>query len=209
MIVKRLQFDPEFEPLLTASPVIKFRAMKATEQASAIVQQARTESKNIKAKADEIYQAAEQHCEDERQRGFEEGREEGRGEWSEKIMEAGMAQEKMLAEAEPQIIRMVMDIAEKVIGRAVEKGAVVEVIKKSIEESSGKKITVKVNPLDWEKVKEREQELVGALDQRRSISIREDESIGVGGCIIETELGTVDARLEIQLKAIRNALGLS
>ncbi|QQR79684.1 MAG: type III secretion system stator protein SctL [Deltaproteobacteria bacterium] len=208
MIVKRLQFDSEFEPLLTGSPVIKFRAMKASEQASSIIQNAKKEAENIKAKAQEVYEQAEQHYEDERQRGYEEGREEGRGEWSEKLMEASMAKEKMLEDAEPQVIRMVMDIAEKVIGRAVEKGAVIEVIKKTIEESSGKKITVRVNPQDWEMVKSREQELVSGLDQRRSISVREDESVGVGGCIVETELGTVDARLELQLKAIRNALGL-
>ncbi len=208
MIIKRLQFDPEFEPLLSSGPVVKFRAMKAADQATALLRQAKQDAENIKAKAREVLQDAERDYEDERQRGYEDGLEEGRGTWSQKLMEAATAKEKMLQDAEPQIIRMVMDIAEKVIGRAVEKGAVVEVIKKTIEESSGKKITVKIHPKDWETVKAREQELVSALDQRRSISVREDESVGPGGCIVETELGTVDARLELQLKAIRNALGL-
>ena len=208
MIVKRLQFDPEFMPLLKASPVIKFKALSATEQAKSIIQQAKKEAEHIKSQAQKVLEEAQQHYEDERRRGFEEGREEGKTEWIQKIIEAGMAKEKMLEEAEPQVIRMVMDMAEKVIGRALEKGAVVEVIKKTIEESSGKKIIVKINPQDWETVKARENELANSIDQRRSISVREDENVGPGGCIVETELGIIDARLELQMKAIRNALGL-
>lgn len=209
MIVKRLQFDPDFMPLLTASSIIKFRTLSATQQAKTIIDQAKEEARHIKSQAEKVLEDAKQHYEEERQRGYEEGQEEGKTEWIQKILEAGMAKEKMLEEAEPQIIRMVMDMAEKVIGRAVEKGAVVEVIKKTIEESSGKKIIVKINPQDWETVKAREQELTKAVDQRRSISIREDESIGPGGCIVETELGIIDARLELQMKAIRQALGLN
>ena len=57
-------------------------------------------------------------------------------------------------------------------------------------------------------LKEHEKDLLTVIDQTQSISVKEDEEIPAGGCIVETELGTVDARLETQLRAIKKALGL-
>jgi flagellar biosynthesis/type III secretory pathway protein FliH len=37
---------------------------------------------------------------------------------------------------------------------------------------------------------------------------REDESIIPGGCIVETEVGTIDAQIDTQLKAIKKALNI-
>ena len=114
----------------------------------------------------------------------------------------------MLSEAEPQIIRMVMDIAEKVIGRQIEKGAIVDVVKNAISQAAGRKIVVRVHPADVPMIREREKDLFASLDQNQSVSVKEDEEIPPGGCIVETEMGTVDARLETQLNAIKKALGL-
>ena len=46
------------------------------------------------------------------------------------------------------------------------------------------------------------------LDHSSSIQIRSDEKVKPKGCIVESEVGTIDAQLENQLKAIRKALGL-
>jgi flagellar biosynthesis/type III secretory pathway protein FliH len=40
------------------------------------------------------------------------------------------------------------------------------------------------------------------------MNIKEDEQIPPGGCVVETEMGAVDARLETQMTAIKKALGL-
>ena len=44
------------------------------------------------------------------------------------------------------------------------------------------------------------------LDGVKSFSILEDANVEPGGCIIETNLGFVDARISTKLKAIEEAL---
>lgn len=206
-IIKRIDFDPEFIPI-TFSSVIEHEVIDGAAKAKEIIARVRREAQKIRKSAKDLVLQARVEKEEERKRGFEEGKEEGLAQLTEKIVEAERAHEKVLREAEPEIIRMVMEIAEKVIGREIKKGAVADIVKKAITQSVGRKIVVRVHPADMPVLKEKEAELMAALDQTQSIAVREDDTIAAGGCIIETELGTVDARLETQLKGIRKALGL-
>lgn len=206
-IIKRMQFDPEFQPALIA-PVIKHRVVSAYEEAKRIIEAARKEATRLRQEAAETIRRAIQERETERERGYQEGYQDGLGRLSEKMFEVAQSHEKILSEAEPQIIRMVMDIAEKVIGREIGKGAIIDVVKQTIAQSVGKKIIVRLSPADVATVRERESQLFSVLAQGQTVSVREDDSIPAGGCIVETEMGSVDARLETQLKAVKKALGL-
>jgi len=206
-IIKRMQFDPEFQPTLV-TPVIKHRVVSAYQEAKQIIENARKEAARIREEAAETIQRAIQEREAERKRGYEEGYQEGLGQLTERMFEVAQSHEKILNEAEPQIIRMVMDISEKVIGREIEKGGIVDIVKQAIDQSAGKKIIVRLNGVDVPVMRERESELYKALTQGQTVSVREDDSIPAGGCVVETEMGSVDARLETQLKAIKKALGL-
>jgi flagellar biosynthesis/type III secretory pathway protein FliH len=206
-VIKRIDFDPEFEPVLF-SPVIEREVLDGLQKARKMIERARAEAARIRKNARGVLAEAQVEREEERRRGFEEGRQEGLAELTEKIVGAGEAHEKVLREAEPEIVRMVMEIAEKVIGRELKKGAVVDVVKKAVAQAVGQKIAVRVHPSDASVLKEKEAELMEVLDQTQSIVVKEDETVPPGGCLVESELGTVDARLETQLKGIRKALGL-
>lgn len=207
MIIKRIDFDPDFQPVFFPS-VLEHETISGLQKGGEIIARAKKEGTKIRKTAKEVLAQAVIEKEKERKRGFVEGVEEGKEELLGKILEASTAHEKILRQAEPQIVRMVMEIAEKVIGDALKKGAVVEVVKNAIDRSTGQKVVVKINPADIEMVRSREAEILSAIDREQSISVREDETVPSGGCIVETELGTVDARLETQLKAIRKALGI-
>lgn len=206
-IIKRLQFDPEFRPV-QIGPILKTRVVSAYEEAKGIVSQARKEATAIRQEAQATLKQAVAEKAAERERGYQEGLREGLEQLSEKILGAELAKEKVFNDAEPQIIRMVMDIAEKVIGREVTKGAVVDVVKKAVAQAVGRKIVVRIHPSDAPALKEREKDLMTVLEQTQSVSVKEDEQIPPGGCVVETEMGAVDARLETQLAAIKKALGL-
>lgn len=206
-IIKRIQFDAEFRPV-NISPVIKARVMTAYEEAKEIITRSRQEASRLQKEAQATLEQAVVEKEAERQRGYNQGLQEGLSQLTQKILETELAREKILGDAEPQIIQMVMDIAEKVIGKEVQEGAVVDVVKKAISQAVGRKISVRINPLDVPFMKEREKELFQAIDQTQSVNIKEDEQIPPGGCVVETEMGAVDARLETQISAIKKALGL-
>ncbi len=206
-IIKSIQFDPEFRPV-NVGPILKNRVMTAFEAAKEIVARARQEASRLRKEARATREQAVVEKQAERERGYNQGLQEGLEQLSEKIMEAELSKEKALNDAEPQIIRMVMDIAEKVIGREVSEGAIVDVVKKAITQAVGRKIVVRIHPMDMPILKEREKDLARVLDQTQSVAIKEDEQIPPGGCVVETEMGAVDARLETQLAAIKKALGL-
>ena len=208
LIIKRIDFDPEFQPVLL-SPVIGHRSLSALDQAKTILRQAREESLRIRQEADHIRQEASLEREAEKERGFEEGRQEGLGRLTEKILEVAAAQENFFRGAETEVIRMVMDIAEKVIARELKKGAVTDIVRQAVGRAVGQKVIVRVHPQDAVRLKEKEPEILQAAGSRQSLVVREDEEIPPGGCIVESELGTVDARLETQLSAIRKALGIA
>jgi flagellar assembly protein FliH len=66
-------------------------------------------------------------------------------------------------------------------------------------------LTVRLNPQDWDLMQQPTDE-TPALDLDGRITLQRDPSIKVGGCIVETETGTLDARLDMQLERMRDAL---
>ncbi len=206
VIIKRVDFDPEFRPVQVA-PILKHRVLSAYEEAAEIIGNARREANRLRREAASLQERARLEKESERKRGYEEGRQKALGELTHRMVEVEAEREKFFADAEPQVIRMVMEIAEKVIGREVAQGAIVDVVKNAISQSVGRRVSVRVHPSDAVVLKEKQSALVASLENR-SLTIKEDESVAPGGCLVETEMGVVDARLETQLNAIRKALGL-
>jgi len=104
----------------------------------------------------------------------------------------------------------VMMISEKVIGKMVRENedTIKSIVRQAVDSSLGERITVRLNPEDYKTVTNDELEFKDILDRTKRIFFKEDDSITKGGCIVETEVGTIDARLETQLKAIRKALEL-
>ena len=106
------------------------------------------------------------------------------------------------------MIRLVTTIAEKVIGQIVEENPklIRSVVKKALERSLGDRIVVRVNPEDYKVVTAQDSEFRDVIDRTKRITFRQDDTIAKGGCVVETEVGTIDAQIETQLKAIRKAL---
>ena len=192
-VIKRMEFDDAFEVVRSVSPIIKNHTLTALEKAKKIIAQASADAAVIRQRATDVLKSAETEKEEERKRGYEEGLDDGQSEFTEKILEAELAHEKILAEAEPQIVKMVMDISEKVIGQAMLEGAVVDVVKKAISESVGRKISVRIHPADINLLKERQSDLMASLGDSRTLSFLEDESIPAGGCIVEKGRSRMDS----------------
>ncbi len=121
-----------------------------------------------------------------------------------------MIKEKFYATAESDVIALVMEIAEKVIGKMVHehRAAILAIVRQAIESSLGDRLTVRLNPEDYKAIHEQTAELRELVDRSKRLVFKEDESISQGGCVVETEVGVIDAQLETQLRAIRKALEL-
>jgi flagellar biosynthesis/type III secretory pathway protein FliH len=114
----------------------------------------------------------------------------------------------LVEQARGQLTELALAIAEKLIGAqlALDPAAVAGIVERCIQAAgAGRPLRLRVHPADLpalEAERDRLKQRVGDP----SLEIEPDAEIGRGGCLIETETGEVDGRLEQQLAAIRRAL---
>ncbi|PIR20320.1 MAG: hypothetical protein COV45_07155 [Deltaproteobacteria bacterium CG11_big_fil_rev_8_21_14_0_20_47_16] len=191
-----------------SSGVLNRKTLDAREKAAEIIEAAENEAARIKADAAKLLDEVEAVREQAKKDGFAEGREEGFAQATEIIAKFEVLKSEFYAKAEPEIISLVMEIAEKVVGRMVHehREAIISIVQQAVESSLGDRITVRLNPKDYKKVQSQIKTLQESLDKTRRLIFKEDDGISQGGCVVETEVGMIDAQLETQLRAIRKAL---
>jgi flagellar assembly protein FliH len=106
------------------------------------------------------------------------------------------------------VIDLAMEISTRVVKREIEiSSPVITHIREAIKRILGvEKVQIKININDEDLVRSHKGDLHQAADSVKEFVIDSDEKISAGGCILESELGNVDARIEFQLKQIDSAL---
>lgn len=114
--------------------------------------------------------------------------------------------EKML---ESVVISLAIEIAKKIVKREIEKNDdfVITQVRDAIKRVIGvERIRLRINPEDEKLIKELKSDFLQVADSMRDIIVEPDPNIERGGCIIESELGNVDARISTQFSLIENSL---
>ncbi|MGB5106720.1 MAG: FliH/SctL family protein [Candidatus Zixiibacteriota bacterium] len=111
--------------------------------------------------------------------------------------------------ASAELLEMAFALANKIVlarGEA-EKQIVLDTINACLREVLDKtRLTVKVNPAQSEFVKNQVQSLGGMNEATSHITVESDSRVRAGGCIIETDSGNADGRLENQLQVLHEKL---
>jgi flagellar biosynthesis/type III secretory pathway protein FliH len=114
------------------------------------------------------------------------------------------------AAATPTAIALSTKMAEQIVGHAVAvaPGVMAEIVGVALDacRPRGDWVRVRVHPDDAAAVAARRDALVSRAPRAAVLEIVEDETVGRHGCVIETPVGRVDARLETQLAALERAL---
>ena len=183
-------------------PIIEREEVDARKRAHQIVVEA-------EATAQRIIDEATEHADATRQRGWEEGREAGFEEHTRAISKALLGVERLAASLEPKYIGLVRSCVEEIIGKelATRDEVIVGVVRAALEDArQQREILIRVNPADLEALRRNERRLLEILARANTLELREDAAIRRGGCVVATELGTIDASLERQLDALEAAL---
>lgn len=117
--------------------------------------------------------------------------------------------EEIIAASEKQMVDMILMIARKVIKDEVveRKEVVLNNIRESLKRIKDRdRVDIRVNFADLELTTAHKDELIKMMESLRKVNIYEDSRIDRGGCIIETEVGSIDARISTQLKEIEEAI---
>lgn len=194
--------------VIASGGVVPRDVLSAKERAQQILDDAFEEATVIREEASRVLAGTKAAREEAKRQGFAEGVAKGRAEVTELLLKLQAMKEEFYKHAEPEVIKLVMEIARKVIGELVKEHAeaVQSVVAKALERSIGDHITVRVNPADYKDIVANESSFRTIIDRTKRLHFKEDETILRGGCVVETEVGTIDAELETQLEAIRKAL---
>jgi len=111
---------------------------------------------------------------------------------------------------EPELVRLSIVIAEKVIGRELEVApeTVLDIVRSAMKRLREREtLRLSVNPRDLDTVKNARDDLISAVDGVRKLEVVEDRRVDPGGCVIESPSGTLDARIRTQIDEVSRALG--
>jgi flagellar assembly protein FliH len=117
--------------------------------------------------------------------------------------------EEIISSAEEQIVRIILLMARKVVKHITEKdeNVVVENIKAALARIQGKEqVIIKINSKDLEMSTEHKEEFIGMIEELKNVKILEDSRVDRGGCIIETDYGSIDARIATQLEELEDKI---
>lgn len=112
----------------------------------------------------------------------------------------------LLRGLEQELVELSLAIAEKVLEREVrlDPEIVLSVVRAALDEiDSATAVRVRVNPQDYELVASWWETVVRKPLANKS-QVVADERVQAGGCVIETQLGQVDAQLSTKLRQIVN-----
>ncbi len=209
-VEKKMAPRPSSISMNTTGGVIHKEELKAKDKVERILDEAQKEADRIRVEAESLRSQVQGEMEKAKQKGYSEGREQGLSELTEEIVRIRKLKEAFFATAEPDLIKLVTDIAEKVIGKLVadHPAALHSIVHQAVERSLGDRITVRLHPSDLKRLQTMDMTFKNILDRTKQIHFKEDETIQLGGCVVETEVGTIDAQIETQLKAIKKALGV-
>jgi len=174
----------------------------ARSQAAKIIQEAEREAQELRSRAQQDFQRS---LDEGRKQGYEAGTVEA----AQLLAEARALREKLIRETEPQLIKLALKVAEKIIGHELDhnKDEIAQIVGNALETVRQQRdIIVRVHPTDLKNLEAAKPQLIARLGRAKDIDLRGDQGIKRGGCIIDTEIGTIDAQLETQLEQITNIL---
>jgi flagellar assembly protein FliH len=117
--------------------------------------------------------------------------------------------DKLFRESEDELIKLIMLVARKVIIREVaqDRSILQEVVQNALAGLSVREeITVRINPDDYLLVTSGRDELLLKELLNERLMLKPDPTVAAGFCLVDTEMGTIDASLEGQLEQLYRTL---
>lgn len=166
-----------------------------------------------KARLDEITKEAHK-------KGWDQGREEGFKEGHNEvgrlidrihtILERAMdKRSEILDQTEAQIVELVLLISRKVVKTISEnqKNVVISNIAQALRKLKTRSdVIIKVNLADLQLASEHTKDFVELAENAKHITVVEDSNVDRGGCLIETDFGEIDARIQSQLHELEEKI---
>lgn len=189
------------EDLPVRRNVIKNQILLAQKKAKQIIEEAEEYAAGVR-------EFAEIESKNKLKEAFEQGTEEALLEFEQNLLQAKEIRDRILRETEKDVLKLSVRLAEKIVGQELEtdKETIKNIVSTALQNARQKeRITIRVNPSDLQTVQNNGEQFKSTA-QSKFIDFVADPRVEKGGCLIESEVGTVDARLETQFRVLERAL---
>lgn len=125
------------------------------------------------------------------------------------LIKLDAASDQIRRQCETETVEMAIYIAEKVVGSVPHDRR--EVVQQAISQALGqvverRRVRIRLNPEQCQMMKASMEKFSEMLEGIEDFGVEPDGSIAPGGCVIETDFGDIDARMETRMAAIADHL---
>lgn len=163
---------------------------------------------NIKDDAEKYRMQVTKDSEQIKENAFKEGYQDGFKQWTEQLAQFEKNLEDLHKEMQQAIIPIALKAAKKIVGREIElsEETIVDIVASNLKAvAQHKKITIYVNKKELDILEKNKPRLRDMFEHLESLSIRARDDITPGGCVIETEIGIINAQMEHRWKVLEKA----
>jgi type III secretion protein L len=186
---KKIIPSAEFSKLLDAKEVLE----KAQQEALKKQEETKLESEALRQKA--------------QQEGFQKGLEE----FNAHILSLDGAAKKIYLDMQKVVLSIALKAAQKIVKKELEMhpDTIVDIVTQELNQAKhNKRVTIFVDKSDKEALELNKPKLKELFENIQVLSIQERSDVSPGGCIIETETGIINAKIEKQWEALERAFAL-
>lgn len=121
------------------------------------------------------------------------------------VEELSGLRQQVLRESEDDLLKLAVMVARKVIHQEISTDRLIlaKVVAAAVGSTSERdEIIIRLNPDDFRLVNAHRSLYLNGLSSERSLELKSDETIALGGCVVDTVMGEVDARTDAQVDEI-------
>ncbi len=195
-----LELTPGAAVLPPEARLVKAREYAAIVEAERVLEEARGRAAALVAEAHAAYES-------ERARGYADGLAEAAVGAAEQQLETVARTVAWFGTVEDRMVEVVSTALRKVLGELEEGELVRRVVHVAMRTMRNQRqVTVRVAPESVAEVQGRLADIMADYSGISFVEVQADTRLRRGGCILESELGVVDASVEVQLTAFARAL---
>ena len=173
-----------------------------------IVMEAKEVLKKAQQEREELLEQTRKECDELKKQAEAQGFQKGLEQFNEQIMGLENSIKTSRHEMQAQILPLVLKASKRIIGEELQTNpeTIVNIIQQAIKPiTTHQQVKIYVNKADINSVLDQKEELKHRFEKLESLTIEPKKDVTEGSCIIETEVGIINATLENQWRALEAA----
>jgi type III secretion protein L len=171
-------------------------------------QQAQEMISAAKVKRDEIIDASLAGFEAEQARGYRQGRDEARQEQAQKMIGVISQTVDYFSKIEAQMVDLVLDAVRRIVNDFDDREKVLKVVRNALTMvRNQRQILIRVHPVNVAEIKSQVNDLKQSFPGIEQMEVSADVSLDKDACVIESDMGQVEASMSGQMEALKTSFG--